>query len=198
MFSPRLYLLLVLRSSRCPHVFVTAKADQILSSGVLASAEALEEISAGPHQDDMIRSIKICGEVLLDTMDHILEYAKMSNTKAEIASLQGSNQSNKQITDFDLSKLLENVVEGIMAGKNYRTLTPEVPNSIDFDPNIFERGSSTDLTKIITILSIDWKPSWVISSQIGALKRIISKWLVQSRATHFRSLRNHCLLDPFG
>ena len=39
--------------------------------GVLASAEALRDTSTGDEQDDMIRSITICGEVLLDTMDHM-------------------------------------------------------------------------------------------------------------------------------
>jgi signal transduction histidine kinase len=39
--------------------------------GVLANAEALRDTSTGDEQDDMIRSITICGEILLDTMDHM-------------------------------------------------------------------------------------------------------------------------------
>lgn len=39
--------------------------------GVLASSEALQETSTGLLQDDMIRTITVCGEVLLDTMDQM-------------------------------------------------------------------------------------------------------------------------------
>jgi len=39
--------------------------------GILASAEALQETSTGFAQDDMVRTITVCGEVLLDTMDQM-------------------------------------------------------------------------------------------------------------------------------
>lgn len=39
--------------------------------GVLASTEALQELSTGLLQDELIRTITVCGEILLDTMDHM-------------------------------------------------------------------------------------------------------------------------------
>ena len=40
--------------------------------GILASMEALQETSTGLLQDDMMRTVTVCGEVLLDTMDQML------------------------------------------------------------------------------------------------------------------------------
>jgi hypothetical protein len=39
--------------------------------GVLASAEALQETSTGSMQDEMIHTVRICGEILVDTMDQM-------------------------------------------------------------------------------------------------------------------------------
>jgi len=62
-----------LLADRAKSDFISSVSHELRSPlhGVLASAEALQHTSTGFVQDDMIRSIKICGEVLLDTMDHM-------------------------------------------------------------------------------------------------------------------------------
>ena len=62
-----------LTADRAKADFISSVSHELRSPlhGVLASAEALQETSTGSMQDDMIRTITICGEVLLDTMDQM-------------------------------------------------------------------------------------------------------------------------------
>ncbi|KAF7865758.1 hypothetical protein EAF04_005923 [Stromatinia cepivora] len=140
--------------------------------GVLASAEALRDTSTGDEQDDMIRSITVCGEVLLDTMDHILDYAKIAN-KGETKDMKDLPvQSNGPNTDFDLSNLIETAVEGVSAAQSFRQLTFEGPLSIDtngLDMNIDENSLSDS---VVIVLEIDWQISWAFNSQISSWRRI--------------------------
>ncbi|CAD6448428.1 0c37da83-339e-4224-9175-4ae7ee6e4e69 [Sclerotinia trifoliorum] len=140
--------------------------------GVLASAEALRDTSTGDEQDDMIRSITICGEVLLDTMDHILDYAKIAN-KGETKDMKDLPvQSSGPNTNFDLSNLIETVVEGVSAAQSFRQLTFEAPLCIDtdgLDMNVDENGLSDS---VVIVLEIDWQASWAFNSQISSWRRI--------------------------
>ena len=65
-----------LASDRAKADFISSVSHELRSPlhGVLASAEALQNTSTGFEQDDMIRTITICGEVLLDTMDQMCVY----------------------------------------------------------------------------------------------------------------------------
>jgi hypothetical protein len=62
-----------LTADRAKADFISSVSHELRSPlhGVLASAEALQETSSGLVQDDLIRTIIICGEVLLDTMDQM-------------------------------------------------------------------------------------------------------------------------------
>ena len=62
-----------LASDRAKADFISSVSHELRSPllGVLASAEALQNTSTGFEQDDMIRTITICGEILLDTMDQM-------------------------------------------------------------------------------------------------------------------------------
>jgi signal transduction histidine kinase len=39
--------------------------------GMLATLDMMEETSRSMHDEEMIRTMTTCGEVLLDTMDHM-------------------------------------------------------------------------------------------------------------------------------
>ena len=62
-----------LTADRAKADFISSVSHELRSPlhGILASAEALQETSTGFAQDDMIRTITVCGEVLLDTMDQM-------------------------------------------------------------------------------------------------------------------------------
>jgi signal transduction histidine kinase len=130
--------------------------------GVLASAEALQETSTGFVQDDLIRTFTVCGEVLLDTMDQILEYAKISNQKptktgGEVQSKPETQFS--QATPLDLSRLVETVVEGILAG-HYQKVALDQQTIVQGGTTHKDSATfSSPSGHIIVILSIDWQDS---------------------------------------
>ncbi|KAF7932165.1 hypothetical protein BELL_0141g00110 [Botrytis elliptica] len=141
--------------------------------GVLASAEALRDTSTGDEQDDMIRSITICGEVLLDTMDHILDYAKITN-KGDTKDMKDLPvQSNGLNADFDLSNLIETVIEGVSAAQSFRQLTFEGPPAVDTThlDAISDENHMSD--NVVIVLEIDWQSSWTFNSQISSWRRIL-------------------------
>ncbi|TEY54820.1 hypothetical protein BOTCAL_0236g00060 [Botryotinia calthae] len=121
--------------------------------GVLASAEALRDTSTGDEQDDMIRSITICGE------------------NKDMKDLPV--QSNGLDADFDLGNLIETVIEGVSAAQSFRQLTFEGPLSVETTrlDTISDENHMSD--NVVVILEIDWQSSWVFNSQISNWRRIL-------------------------
>ncbi|KAF3914237.1 hypothetical protein AA313_de0203991 [Arthrobotrys entomopaga] len=88
--------------------------------GVLASAELLEEFLKSPEENRLCHMIRSCGLTLLDTMNHLLDYAKINSLSVNSGS-KGSNSYdakeipiNEEMTN--LSKLVEDVVESVYVG----------------------------------------------------------------------------------
>lgn len=157
--------------------------------GVLASTEALREMSSSLEQDDLIRTITVCGEVLLDTVDQMylfhlptlscvnddsLDYAKTTKTTSSTATIEPSKSGAltgadmKRMTTLDMSELVESVVEGVFVGHHFRQST--LGTFSDVSPNLI---LSPPRSNVIVILSIDWQSSWIYRTQIGALTRIV-------------------------
>jgi len=138
------------------------------------------------EQNDLIRTVSTCGEVLMDTMDHILDYAKLSNAKRQrklTASLPDEplrrSSHTARTTTFDLSNLVECVVEGIFAGHNYRSLV----NADRMHPEHERRAQHHNAVRltppsmnpnVMVIVDIEQQLTWLFESQIGAWKRILT------------------------
>ncbi|PBP15573.1 M3R8, histidine kinase-group I protein sequence [Diplocarpon rosae] len=145
--------------------------------GVLASTDALRQASSGPMQDDIIRTITVCGEVLLDTVDQILDFARTTKTTSASTTTEPSRPGRlsgpdaKAVTTLDLSDLVETVVEGVSIGHNFRKLTL---GSLDAPHGAAgPRAPDSLQSKVMIILSIDWKASWLLRSQVGVWTRIV-------------------------
>jgi len=113
--------------------------------GVLASAEALQETSTGPVQDEMIHTVRICGEILVDTMDQMyvqhftistlfcpfgftyifsLDYTKLNGgAKTSLAKSDNLVPPTETFAGIDVGNLVETVAVGVFAGHNYRRST---------------------------------------------------------------------------
>ncbi|KAF7944499.1 hypothetical protein EAE96_010890 [Botrytis aclada] len=162
-------------ANRAKSDFISVVSHELRSPlhGVLASAEALRDTSTGDEQDDMIRSITICGEVLLDTMDHILDYVKITN-KGDTKDMKNLPvQTSGLNADFDLSNLIETVIAGVSAAQSFRQSTFESPLSVDpthLDA-ISEGNHKSD--NVVIVLEIDWQDSWIFNSQISSWRRIL-------------------------
>lgn len=130
------------------------------------------ESDLSTFQQEMARTISMAGRTLLDTVNHILDYAKMSSfTRAERKSrisadgerqLAGASPADKMpdeigvSTEFDLANLIEEVVETIVSAHRFG-----------------ERSRDAWSNKLSVTLNISWQKSWKVRGSPGAWTRIV-------------------------
>lgn len=159
--------------------------------GMLGSLEFLEDTMVSAYQTSLLGSIETCGKTLLDTIDHLLDYAKINNLNRAMPEKRQSADSGIQITKlatFDFAELLEEVVEAVFAGQTFRKQRVNNHDPVDeaasrihaiglddsntTDENIHE-GSAKFSGKVFFILDIFKHDSWCMKGQTGALRRMI-------------------------
>jgi signal transduction histidine kinase len=114
-----------------------------------------------------------------------LDYAKLNNSiKLQRLTIRGEDRQKGflqkfKTTSFDLSNLVEGVVEGIFAGHNYRGMTTADKGSPE-QARMFREHKTVRLTppsmnpNVMIILDIERHSNWLLESQIGAWKRILT------------------------
>lgn len=166
--------------------------------GMLGSLEFLSETITSAYQTSLIGAIETCGKTLLDTIDHLLDYAKINNLNRASSHL-GSPRGRKTWKDprsvaeplsttFDLALLLEEVVEAVFAGQTFRRINLRYHDSVDDATEQIKAISMDDTTpteeqihagsvkfsgKVFLILHIQKSVSWYLQGQTGGLRRVI-------------------------
>ncbi|EMF08833.1 uncharacterized protein SEPMUDRAFT_53287 [Sphaerulina musiva SO2202] len=161
-------------SDKAKGSFISSVSHELRSPlhGILAGVEFLMESDLSAFQQEMARTISMAGRTLLDTVNHILDYAKMSSfTRAERKSrisadeerqLAGASPADKMpdeigvSTEFDLANLIEEVVETIVSAHRFG-----------------ERSRNAGSKKVSVTLNISWRKSWKIRGSPGAWTRIV-------------------------
>ncbi|KAI1469404.1 uncharacterized protein F4812DRAFT_328177 [Daldinia caldariorum] len=166
--------------------------------GMLGSLEFLEDTITSAYQTSLIGAIETCGKTLLDTIDHLLDYAKINNLNRTSARLnlsketktwKGSQDIGEPLsTNFDLALLLEEVVEAVFAGQTFRKINlrhhdlvedaSEKGKAINVDHSStteeqIHSGSVKFSGKVFLILHIQRLASWCLQGQTGGLRRVI-------------------------
>ncbi|KAI1808646.1 hypothetical protein F4811DRAFT_500166 [Daldinia bambusicola] len=166
--------------------------------GMLGSLEFLEDTMTSAYQMSLIGAIETCGKTLLDTIDHLLDYAKINNLNRTSARLNLSKETKSRkdsrdiaeplSTNFDLALLLEEVVEAVFAGQTFRKINLRHHDLVDEASaeikamNIDESSTTEEQIhtgsvkfsgKVFLILHIQRLASWCLQGQTGGLRRII-------------------------
>ncbi|KAK5093405.1 hypothetical protein LTR70_004765 [Exophiala xenobiotica] len=171
--------------------------------GLLGSLEFLEDTMTSAYQMSLVDSIQTCGKTLLDTIDHLLDYAKINNlnragsdpsaTISRTATYHteepgDSPSDDSHIPVFDLAMLLEEVVEAVFAGQTFRMTRLRRRDPVDDAAKQIQKiglddsestnqqihsGSEKFSGKVFFILDIDNTKSWRMRGQTGALRRVI-------------------------
>ncbi|RKF73010.1 putative two-component sensor protein histidine protein kinase [Golovinomyces cichoracearum] len=172
--------------------------------GILASVEFLEEVLTG-WEKQLVETIESCGRTLLDTINHILDFSKISHfeshwrrtkrAKSRINHPMALEQSDMPMLnlfqEIDLSVICEEVIDSVYAGHVFQNITAQSFNQVAdtqgkmSDSKMSSQYSKDDLKSpkynvdIAVILDID-PQNYHVTTQPGALRRLIMNLLGNS------------------
>jgi signal transduction histidine kinase len=144
--------------------------------GVLASVEFLQETPMTEDQVDMVNNIHASGKVLLDTINHVLDFSKVNRRSKEKKRLPKRRQKKfdrRQSVDdgsedkADVCVLSEEVLESVYAGQRISKKA--------FGLSGHRRQASTgeDGSPVTVIVDIQWHINWTFEIDAGAWRRIL-------------------------
>jgi signal transduction histidine kinase len=156
--------------------------------GILGSVEFLRDTVASPYQESLVSSIETCGKTLLDTIDHVLDYAKINKLRSTSSrKKQRSEGRQKRLpadnsilgvtADFDLAQLVEEVCDTVCAGHTFRkTLNANGGAIYDQAENTITNARDAQGGVMVSLI-VAPLVSWTVRSQPGALRRIVMNLL---------------------
>jgi signal transduction histidine kinase len=143
----------------------------------------------------MIDTIERCGRTLLDTVQHVLDFAKINSlTKPKRNERKAEGSSGKVPrskmmglgVDIDLSVITEDVIDSVHAGHEFQSNSSLVvaDEASGFPSEGLRRSGVNDSDTVPdqpllkkewlkTILDIGWRSNWVFNTQSGALRRVL-------------------------
>jgi len=125
------------RADTAKSKFISSVSHELRSPlhGILGSVECLQDTELDTFQENLVHTVETCGKTLLDTIDHLLDYAKINNfvnkPRDRAASTRSDNPQrgvdDAQKTfaldvDVDLSVIAEETMETVFAGYDFTTL----------------------------------------------------------------------------
>jgi signal transduction histidine kinase len=155
--------------------------------GILNMLDILKETNITPVQRHLIDITTNCGKTLVDTVNHVLDYAKINSLIGPTAHDQPPEQPGaSQDSHFDtpalinqvnMATLVEEVAEALLAsqdylGRNAEALFSAAEQTVDRPfresniPNTIPRA-------IFAIVDIEWRESWECCVSAGAWRRIL-------------------------
>jgi signal transduction histidine kinase len=192
-----------MKADRAKTTFIASISHELRSPlhGILGSVEFLRDTVASAYQDSLVSSIETCGKTLLDTIDHVLDHAKINKLRSTTSKRKQRNEGRAKrlpsdnsilgvTADFDLAQLVEEVCDTVCAGHTFRTTRGitgvATAGPADFDDsigdNVKPQSHNSKTTKLNTntvVVSLIVAPfvSWAVRSQPGALRRIVMNLL---------------------
>lgn len=192
----------VVGADRAKSDFISSISHELRSPlhGILASVEFLRDTTVDLFQHGMIDTIERCGRTLLDTIQHVLDFAKINNfnrpnRKGSAGATRGPGRPRTRsgvpaslAIDFDISLLAEDVIDSVFAGHVFQGNSSLVvtDEATGFPPEGLRRSSTGEIDdptardqheskrdQIEVIMDIGWRPNWTFNSQSGALRRVL-------------------------
>jgi signal transduction histidine kinase len=163
--------------------------------GILASVEFLQDTGVDLFQNSMIDTIERCGRTLLDTIQHVLDFAKINNfTKPKGNTRKDERSSNHKphgrkmglSVDIDISVITEDVVDAVYAGFEFHGNSSlgvaDEASGLPSEGLRRSRVNDSDTVpvqsvlkkeRLAIIMDIGWRSNWTFNTQSGALRRVL-------------------------
>ncbi|KAK8182486.1 hypothetical protein BC567DRAFT_158291 [Phyllosticta citribraziliensis] len=168
-------------------------------NGILGSVHFLSDTKVDAYQASLLDSVAMCGNTLLDTIDHVLDFAKVNNFKRR--ALKGSQRSDGKgdkrpdglsqrdsgemeylTSDIDLATLTEEVVEAVFVGQAHKQFPARLQQILEDDeavrPGDEEANATKDTVRIV--LDIPYRANWFATTEPGAWRRVVMNLLGNS------------------
>ncbi|KFZ24550.1 hypothetical protein V502_00966 [Pseudogymnoascus sp. VKM F-4520 (FW-2644)] len=173
--------------------------------GILASAEFLRDEATTGFEKGLVGTIESCGRTLLDTINHVLDFSKISHfekiwrknkrgknrpapwTRRGSLALQHSDLPLiNLVADVDISVLCEEVVEGVFVGHAFQDVAAqgldtvpdaqgELRNRRNSDNQIMD-AERLQRSEVVVIFDVDVQ-NYRFVTQPGAVRRVIMNLL---------------------
>jgi signal transduction histidine kinase len=156
--------------------------------GILGSVEFLRDTVSSSYQESLVASIETCGKTLLDTIDHVLDYAKINKLRNATSRRKQRNEGRQKrlpadnsilgvTADFDLAQLVEEVCDTVCAGHTFRKSQSANGGAIyDQAENTITNARDAQAGVCVSLI-VAPHVSWTVRSQPGALRRIVMNLL---------------------
>jgi len=157
-------------------------------NGILGSAQFLQDTVSDDYQNELLQSIVVSSNTLLDTLNIVLDYTKFEHAVTEVENPSAEESSSSALptsvqpfyveADVDLALLIEDATETVVAGHFFDNLPPDTDNAGGFDRSHdrylarqgMDRGTTQDVK---VILQLSKRPSWSVKTSPGAIARVI-------------------------
>ncbi|KAG9918156.1 hypothetical protein KCV02_g12390, partial [Aureobasidium melanogenum] len=152
--------------------------------GILGSVECLEDSTLDPFQENLVHTLATCGHTLLDTIDHLLDFAKINNftrkstqTRTSTSNPSEQKQNFALDVDVDLSVVTEEVLETVFAGHDFIRAGRETEQMPIANKQVEAGAKSQDGDRNVSVvvdISKAQDSHWIFRTQAGAWRRILS------------------------
>ncbi|KAF5601055.1 histidine kinase [Fusarium pseudocircinatum] len=153
--------------------------------GILGAAEFLKDAVTDSYEAGLVNSIATCGKTLLDTLNHVLDFSKINNLGSghlrkgakhnKVISLSSDSMESLNMTaSVDLSILVEEVVDAVATGHNFKRLPRKQQDDAILSGKDSQAAPEPGSDHPVSILlDISPRASWMVKTQPGALRRIV-------------------------
>ncbi|KAI7239813.1 hypothetical protein KC330_g1675 [Hortaea werneckii] len=168
-----------LASEKAKGSFISSISHELRSPlhGVLAGAEFLQESYLTPYQQEMTLTITLAGRTLLNTVDQILDYSKISNRSRNSNRPSGGSTSSEAgqglfAESFDLAKLTEEVVESVTSAHRLELNSRDIMKSSNLPAS--SSGSQPAARDLAVIVNVAKRANWWVTLSKGSWTRVIT------------------------
>lgn len=140
--------------------------------GILAAAELLSDTKLDQNQFSFLKTVQSCGNSLIETVNHVLDFTKLSGGSTSSAPSLRQSKVN-------LATLIEQTVEGCWVGQRARTFLGDADVGSYYAPDAQPKGQrpslgAPDAMPVEIVIDIAHREKgWNVRCEKGGLRRVL-------------------------
>jgi signal transduction histidine kinase len=171
-----------LASNHSKTTFVASISHELRSPlhGILGTLEFIKDTSLDSFQTSMFNSLNSCGRTLLDTINHLMDYAQINETTKNVSFRRLKSKNTVRLSSkpvkkrrsragaFDLSIATEEVIEAVFSGSTYVSMVDTASS-----PTRSESDQISNRKMCYIVFDIAQADNWMYCFPAGSWRRIV-------------------------